>query len=114
MRATTQAKAASVKSITEGGDEDIGIVESDASNSADEYAPEEEDEAYSEEDELNDPLSKDLEELEVQLHEEVSEAFPYKWDRILTIAILTGPSMDERKRCCTAASALPQATQAAL
>ena len=63
---------------------------------------------------MNDPLSEDLEELEAQLREEVSEAFPYKWDRILTIAILAGPSMDERKGCCTTASAPPQATQAAL
>ncbi|PIL31106.1 hypothetical protein GSI_05802 [Ganoderma sinense ZZ0214-1] len=45
-------------------------VESDASNSVDEYAPDEDDEAYSEEDELEDPLSEDLDELEAQLREE--------------------------------------------
>ncbi|PIL26549.1 hypothetical protein GSI_12307 [Ganoderma sinense ZZ0214-1] len=46
------------------------VVESDASNSADEYTPDEDDEAYSEEDELEDPLSEDIDELEAQLREE--------------------------------------------
>ena len=74
-KATASQTKAPSKSIPESEDNEQVIVESDASDSADCYAPEEDDdEAFSKEDELNDQLSEDLEELEAQLRAEVSNA----------------------------------------
>ena len=69
---TSDGRARAESTVEASEELEAPAIESDASNSADEYAPEEDDEAYSEEDELDDPLSEDLEELEAQLREEVS------------------------------------------
>ncbi|KAI1789303.1 hypothetical protein LXA43DRAFT_1096462 [Ganoderma leucocontextum] len=69
-RGTMHANAHAKAPVESTNDEAEDVVESNASHSADKYAPEEDDEAYSDEDELDNPLSEDLEELEVQLRDE--------------------------------------------